>query len=87
MQLTFDKINGNEEGEEQEFVEILLFLLYFHSRLQKIIIITPNDPEDKHDDNNCINQKQCFTEVAVHRNFYPLGIYRCPFMQSWHYLV
>ena len=32
MQLTFDKINGNEEGEEQEFVEIkLLFLLYFHS--------------------------------------------------------
>ena len=28
MQLTFDKIDGNEEGEEQEFVEILLFLLY-----------------------------------------------------------
>ena len=25
MQLTFDKINGNEEDEEQEFVEILLF--------------------------------------------------------------
>ena len=49
MQLTFDKINENEEGKEQEFVEILLFLLYYHSqyRLQKIIIITPNDPEDK----------------------------------------
>ena len=49
MQLTFDKINGNEEGEEQKFVEIIYyqFLLYFHSKLQKIIIITPNDPEDK----------------------------------------
>ena len=32
MQLTFDKINGNEESEEQEFVEILLFLLYYHSQ-------------------------------------------------------
>ena len=32
MQLTFDKIDGNKEGEEQEFVEILLFLLYYHSQ-------------------------------------------------------
>ena len=32
MQFTFDKINGFEEGEEQEFVEILLFLLYYHSQ-------------------------------------------------------
>ena len=33
--------------EEQKFVEIIISTL-FHSRLQKIIIITPNDPEDKH---------------------------------------
>ena len=74
MQLTFEKINGNEEGEEQEFVEILLFLLYFHSRLQKIIIITPimiqRINASKDDDSNCINQKQCFTEVAM-QNFLP----------------
>ena len=30
----------------------------------------------KDDDKNCINQKQYFTEVAVHRIFDPLGIYR-----------
>ena len=41
MEITFDKINGNEEGEEQEFVEIklLLFLLYFHSRLAPVKIM------------------------------------------------
>ena len=28
----------------------------------------------KDDDSNCINQKQCFTEVAVHRIFYLLDL-------------
>ena len=49
------------------------------ARAGKIIIITPNYPSEdkqyKDYDNNCIKQKQCFTEVAVHRKFYPLGIY------------
>ena len=29
MQLTFDKINENEEGEQQEFVEIYYFYSMF----------------------------------------------------------
>ena len=50
MQLTFDKINGNEKGEEQEFVEIkLLFLLYFHNiDYKNYNYYSYNDPEDKH---------------------------------------